>query len=1031
MSSPDTLHTNGAVGVLCLGGAGRSAMNDAEYRLRRGFHDTSVFVATVDLIPHDPHAVAPDGTDVTDNPDTTLTLLRAEHARAALTDIAEGRTVPTALRGWVTPEHARALLPKIPAEAEGSAQEPVITAVAADADLLAIRSRVQTLVARVREHSAGGAPTFFVAFGAGAGGVGPGAVVVCTKQLKEAAGPQASVSLIGLLPESWMRLKAHNSLEVQDHMMAKTAATLRTLRDALGDEVDVTWLVGSHPNALAAASPLTGSCMVAGTLIAATALDPGRIATVRPNWKQNVTHQRPFSTLGASVVTLAAADQARRLAHDHARQGWQEVLTLDADRAAAASQEADGLLDDFAPSPEILSIALADRGVVVAQAEVAGHDALLRTGATDDRDTPQPPAELHDPRCLGVVARADDVRALCARIIDEDRDQVDRHLELNREQGVDAISAQAGRHIARVIPAEGTVIAQDPPRLVATSATLAAAEARCRDAAARLRADVAAVDEELRPVQRAMEALQACLEGLRDRVTFRAVAHCLTATEAVVEAHRWRAATAATAMLFDAYADRIGRYGRTLDGALDVVRQSERHEARRHAAVVDELRALANVANVTLAFLPGSGAEASFDREAEEHLRGGHRTPALRALGDFSLLTKGDLSTPDGWQLLLRHPAKSGTVAARLEAADEAVPIDVLSAALHGGSGSRPGTATCCARVTVADALGHAAVAEATAEGTTLTTSGVDGFVDALLERLNRTTPPSAALRPKHDGRQLPSPDPLVLLDARAPETDAGQAVARSLAAKMSALHLQLAGARAQQAAGTLVVLTNHHGLELEHLELAKVSIPKYVESDKPVDTTTAGAAAHQIEHEAWRQGRFPEPRLLDPSVVAILDDPELLAAAGVVTAFDRLPEVAGERASDPDRVVLKDGNERVLMTLAPVGSPAHAIAALCTRARHLRTYILQLADDTIRTVKHDNGGDRLIAAAEVVRRISALQLSRETTPVHGADLALALEMLLTPPPADPLTITAKPFPGHPAGPTDDRVLPRSGEAAA
>jgi hypothetical protein len=1012
-----------ALAVVPIGGLGRAIVNSAKYQANRGFRAPDLVALGIDLIDKDPFAVAPDGTDVTANMDSSLVLLSAGHVRAILDNIRRSRGIPPELEWWVEERDVPRLLDRVPAEAEGSAQEPVITAIALQTDQQLLGARMDVLVTRAREAAGGRTPSYLVVAGLGAGGVGPGALLEASRMLRERVGDDASMSCIVALPDAWMRLGAHASPSVQRHMMAKTAATMRALRDLSSVGWDARWILGAAPNAVAAKPPMTGVAALGGTLVLQMAMASHQFASLRPNWRQLVSADRPFATLGAAVVTLAPADQSARLAHRHAAVAWASTLHVSSQATDAAARRADDLLEGFQHSPEILSIARAEPGLVVGQAHLDSQDQLLRTGGTDQRHPPALPSALSRPSALGVVARAEDVRALCAEAVDQDRDEIAGHLALNNEQALVAMRVHAGALVRQELPATGANIGSDPTRLAVLAMTLRGAEARCRSAAARLLDDADAVNERFEHVRQAQDALQEQLDGLGNRVTRPRVTRCLTAAKELVVAHRWQAATASVVGLYRALADAIGDYRRRLEAVGENLRSSMHREERLHAEAIDRLQVLAGHAHVTLTFPPGGLAEDGFDRMVDQAIRGDHGSSSGRGLSELALIADGDLSNADDWRVLLRYPTKKGTTTTRLDSEDAGtpIPLDVLSTVLATGTQDWRGTDEICADVTMADALGYGVAAEAEALGTALDAALAGQFVDRLTETMKHTTEPSAGLRPTFVSERLPSPIIMVLRDGRPARTSAGNLVSTALAEHKS-LKTEDPNAKADSADGTLVVLHHYLGLGLEHFDLMDRAIPDYIESDEPVDTTAAGAIAHQIEHDGWRRGLFTEPRLLSRTVVPLLKDPERLIAAGVLLAFGLLTVVEGERTRDKRKLAVLDSHGRIQARLADADSPAECIVALCTRADHLRDGIVKLAQETIWKVREDNHGDQMLAAAEFRRRIAHLRLDQCTDPIDGADLQLALETLLGAAPDETITISSNPVGGPPGalGPRSD-----------
>jgi hypothetical protein len=978
--------------IFGAGGLSRSVINHSRFLLDRAADDRRPSALVVDLAQRDPYAIAPDGTDefgIAESPQ--MALLSSSTIQQVLADIAAGRPAPGEFE-HISVVEAQALLRKLPKPGEGSGQDPRVTALGLTAERQLVSNKLTAFSNAAHQAANPSLPWMLGVFGL-AGGLGTGSVDLLPRALREQISSTVPILAVLAAPDAWRALPAHAKPSLQRHMDAKAAATLRRVA-VDGDALDMIWIVSAGGALAAATTPQAGVAPAIATFVATIVQNPGHYSSRLANWRTLRANGRSFATFGIAQINGLPGAHGARIAHEVAIRALSLVVEPDPARQARARDEARTTISDAPVFREALPIAEPKTADIVAMAQPERVDSLLRLGTTDDRNPPELPAGIRNPGVLGRRPHGDDVRALSARMVKQDDEAVAKHIARNRVQGRESATATIAEMLRRAFP---VVIADDPQILVGLAAKIGEIAQVTEAARERLSADVRRVDAVRHPVASAEDALREALEPLGRRVSKRAVSACLRATEDVIEAHRWAAGAAGAIALLGEIAGLANACERQLHAALTALKDVRRGEEMLHAAQVQQIHAVQAMPHIQLSFALGGLAQATHDAAIDTALKGNARSSEHQLLVFASLKLAGDPTAAGGWRLLLGWPSDRGLVACRLDEPDsrETIPTDVLSSLAEHGVGAWSGTRDLCADVPLCDSLGYTLRERAAAVDAAPDERQAEAFVKDLMDELGGTLVPLARIRPSID-EGAPAADPMVFGDSRPPVTDAGRLVQPVLEHELAGFKSEAAAGQPDSSptAGTLTIVQHYHALRAQDFEFMERATHAYVKGDEHVDTNAMGVAAHRIEKAMCERGLTPEPRLLDARVVRLLKDAELLDAASVLVAFDRLPIKDAERTMGKPHLAINNAAGETLRVLAPVGDPAAAIIALCETTDYLRRQILEQAEATQAEIVRSHRGDRAAGQEAYLRRLKALDFTNTDADIDGRDLQLALSLL-------------------------------------
>ncbi|MDX6719607.1 MAG: hypothetical protein QOJ63_1861 [Solirubrobacteraceae bacterium] len=978
--------------IFGAGGLSRSVINHTRFLLDRAADDRRPSALVVDLAQRDPYAIAPDGTDefgTTESPQ--MALLRSSTIQQVLADIAAERPAPAEFE-HITVAEAQKLLRRLPKPGEGSGQDPRVTALGLSAERQLVSNKLSAFSSAAHLAAKPGLPWMLGVFGL-AGGLGTGSVDRLPRALREQV--ETTVPILAVLgaPDAWRALPAHAKPSVQRHMDARAAATLRRVA-VEGDALDMIWIVSVGGALAAAASPQSGVAPAIATFVATIVQNPGFYSSRLANWRTLRAGGRSFATFGIAQINALPGAHGARIAHEVAIRALSLVVEPDPARQTRARDEACTTIGDAPVLREALPIAEPKTADIVPMAQPERVDSLLRLGTSDDRNPPELPAGIRNPGVLGRRPHGDDVRALSARMVKQDDEVVAKHIAKNRVQGRESATVTIAEMLRRGFP---VVIADDPQILVGLAATIGEIARVAEAARERLSADVRRVNAARHPVASAEDALSEGLEPLGRRVSKRAVTACLRATEDVIEAHRWAAGTAGAIALLGEIAGLANAHERQLHAALTTLKDVRRGEQMLHAAQVQQIQAVQAMPHIHLSFALGGLAQTTYDAAIDQALQGNAPSSEHQLLGFASFKLSGDPAASGGWRLMLSWPSDGDRVASRLDEPDsqETIPTDVLSSLAEHGVGAWSGTRGLCAAVPLCDSLGYTLRERAAAVEAAADERQAEAFVKELMDALGATLLPLARIRPSID-EGAPAADPMVFADSRPPLTKAGQLVQPVLEHELAGFKSEAATGQPDSSptAGTLTIVQHYHGLRAQDFEFMERATHTYVKGDEQVDTNAMGVAAHRIEKAMYERGLTPEARLLDARVVRLLRDAELLDAASVLVAFERLPIRDAERTMGEPQLAINNASGETLRVLAPVGDPAAAIVALCETTDHLRRQILEQAEATQAEIVRSHRGDRAAGQEAYLRRLKALDFTNTAADIDGRDLQLALSLL-------------------------------------
>ncbi len=976
--------------IFGAGGLSRSVINHTRFLLDRAADDRRPSALVVDLAQRDPYGIAPDGTDEFGTAESPqMALLRSSSIQQVLTDIAAGRPSPPDFE-HITVAEAQILLRKLPKPGEGSGQDPRVTAIGLTAERQLVSNKLGAFSTAAHHAANPGLPWMLGVFGL-AGGLGTGSVDRLPRALRE-VGATAPILAVLAAPDAWRALPAHAKPSIQRNMDAKAAATLRRVA-VEGDGLDMIWIVSAGGGLAAATTPQAGVAPAIATFVATIVQNPGHYSSRLANWRTLRANGRPFATFGIAQINALPGAHGARIAHELAVRALSRVVEPDPVRQKTAREEARTTIGDAPVLREALPIAAPKTADIVAMAQPERVDSLLRLGTTDDRNPPELPAGIRNPGVLGRRPHGDDVRALSSSMVKQDDEAVAKHLARNRVQGRASATATIAETLRRAFP---VVIADDPQILVALAAKIGEIARVAEAARERLSGDVRRVDDARHPVASAEEALREALEPLGRRVPRRAVTACLRATEDVIEAHRWAAGAAGAIALLGEIAGLATAHERQLVAALTTLKDVRRGEQMLRAEQVQQIQAVQAMPHIQPAFELGGLAHRLHDESIDRSLRGDAGSSEHVLLGFASFKLAGDPTESGQWELMLSWRSDRGQDASRLDdpGSRDTIPTDVLSSLAERGVGGWRGTRDLCAERPLFDALGdtlqeRAAAVEAAADVTL-----AQRFAKELMDELGATLVPLARIRPSTT-EGAPAPDPMVFADSRPPLTAAGQLMQPALEHELGGFKRESTAEQPNSSptAGTLTIVQHYHSLRAQDFEFMQRATLAYVKGDEHVDTDAMGVAAHRIEKAMYECG-LTEPRLLDARVVRLLRDAELLDAASVLVAFERLPIKQAERTMGEPQFAINNAAGDTLRVLAPVGDPAAAIVALCETTDHLRHQILEQAEATQAEIVHGYGGDRAAGQDAYLRRLKALDFTDTGADVDGPDLQLALSLL-------------------------------------